>query len=292
MHHNGLKNKYFVSKYENLDTSSCSECYDIPACADHEVLFEGMTSISAILHGNAAGCNDRRILRVYFDSERLSKKEKEFRFLSAKALEYGFSLCLTDRAALDRVTTGSTHGGVIAVCSDRSIPALKDGIELSALPYSRDDAFLVYLDGIEDPYNFGYTMRSLYAAGVDGVILSPRNWMSVAGIVARSSAGASEQLPMVLSEGISAVELLRARGYRIICAGIRDSVSMYEADLKKPILLVVGGEKRGISSAMLGMTDQVVRIDYGRNFPGSLSAASAATVLAFEVLHQNHQGDA
>jgi 23S rRNA (guanosine2251-2'-O)-methyltransferase len=57
--------------------------------------------------------------------------------------------------------------------------------------------------------------------------------------------------------------------------------------MKKPILLVIGGEKRGISRTILDMADQIVRIDYGRTFNGSLSAASAATVIAFEVLRQN-----
>ena len=230
-------------------------------------------------------------MRVYFDAEKCSKKEKEYRFLSAKAAELNFSLILTNKETLEGVTTGNTHGGVVAICAARSIPQLREVVEEPTLPYSRSDAFLVYLEGIEDPYNFGYTVRSLYAAGADGIILSPRNWMSAAGIVARSSAGTSEQLPMTICDGVTAVELLRAKGYRIVCAGIRESVSMYEANLRKPILLVVGGEKRGISATILGMTDQVVRIDYGRAFQGSLSAASAATVLAFEVLHQNQGAD-
>ena len=51
----------------------------------------------------------------------------------------------------------------------------------------------------------------------------------------------------------------------------------------------MGGEKRGISRSILDQADQIVRIDYGRAFNGSLSAASAATVIAFEVLHQNMQ---
>ena len=45
------------------------------------------------------------------------------------------------------------------------------------------------------------------------------------------------------------VALLKEKGYRVVCAGIRDAVGLYEADLKKPLLLVVGGEKRGISAA-------------------------------------------
>ena len=73
----------------------------------------------------------------------------------------------------------------------------------------------------------------------------------------------------------------------MICAGIRNSIGLYEADLKKPLLLVIGGEKRGISAEMLSLADEVVRIDYGREFQGSLSTASASTVIAFEVLRQN-----
>ena len=140
---------------------------------------------------------------------------------------------------------------------------------------------------IEDPYNFGYALRSLYAAGVDGVILCPRNWMGAAGVVARSSAGASERLPMAVCEPETAVKLFHEHHYRVLCVGIRDSVSLYEADMSRPLLLVVGGEKRGISRAVLNAADTVVRIDYGREFRGSLSAASAATILGFEVLRQN-----
>ena len=62
---------------------------------------------------------------------------------------------------------------------------------------------------------------------------------------------------------------------------------MYETDLTLPVFLVVGGEKRGISRSVLDKADAVVRIDYGRDFPAALSAASAATVLGFEIFRQN-----
>jgi 23S rRNA (guanosine2251-2'-O)-methyltransferase len=127
----------------------------------------------------------------------------------------------------------------------------------------------------------------LYAAGVTGVILSERNWMGAAGVVARASAGASEQLPMAVCSPEIAIDLMKTKGHRVVCAGIRDSVSLYEADMKRPLLLIVGGEKRGISRSVLEKADQIVRIDYGREFKGSLSAASAATVLGFEVFRQS-----
>ena len=117
---------------------------------------------------------------------------------------------------------GTSHGGVIAFCTERTIPTLTE-------KDIRPHGFYVYLEGIEDPYNFGYAIRSLYASGVDGVILSPRNWMSAGGVVARSSAGASELLPLYLAEPEQLIALFHSANYLVYAAGIRDSVSIYEA---------------------------------------------------------------
>ena len=76
-------------------------------------------------------------------------------------------------------------------------------------------------------------------------------------------------------------------GYRIACAAIPDSVPCFEADLTLPLLLVIGGEKRGISSKLLQIKNLNVRIPYGTEFMGSLSTSSAVSILAYEVLRQN-----
>ena len=241
-------------------------------------ILEGMTSISALL--SAGKENDRRIERILIDKSKRKSKASQIGFLTAKSHELGFPIEFTDTDAIDALALGNTHGGILAICTKRTIPTLSgDAIE--------SNGFYVYLDGIEDPYNFGYTLRSLYAAGVDGVILPPRNWMSAAGVVARSSAGASERMPMYVAEGEEALDLFHKVGYSVLCAGIRDSVSLYEEKFSYPLLLVVGGEKRGISASLLAKADLIVRIDYGRDFQGSLSAASAATVMAFEIMRQN-----
>lgn len=267
------KSEYFVSSKECEKFNNCT-------------LLEGMTSISALIQGIRDQINERKLKKVYFDREKQRSKAKELGFLRAVSSELGFDIELVDADEIDRMTIGSTHGGIIAACGERPLPSLA-GIFETGSAFSRDDGFFVMMEGIEDPYNFGYALRSLYAAGVDGVILSPRNWMGAAGVVARASAGASERLPMAICEPERAAQIMHERGYRVVCAGIRDSVSLYEADMKRPLLLVVGGEKRGISRAVLDQADVVVRIDYGREFRGSLSAASAATVLGFEVLRQN-----
>ena len=257
---------------------------------ENVTILEGLTSISALIGGIRSGVNGRVIQKVLLAKERLSAKEKQIGFLRAVAPELGYEIETVTDAEIDEKTNGTTHGGIIAYCSDRPIPSLSDELAREGSVWQKKDGFFVMLEGIEDPYNFGYALRSLYASGVDGVILSPRNWMSAAGIVARSSAGASELLPMAIEAPEEAARLMQRGGYRVVCAGIRDSVSLYDADMTRPLLLVVGGEKRGISRALLDRADQIVRIDYGRDFRGSLSTASAATVMAFEVLRQNGAG--
>lgn len=244
------------------------------------VLLEGMTSISALLDSH--GENDRRILRVLFDRSRQEKRSAELRFLAAKAKELDFSLELTGTDEIDGLASGRTHGGILAVCTPRTIPQLTDD-------RIKRDRFYVYLEGMEDPYNFGSALRSLYAAGVEGVVLPERNWMSAAGVVAKASAGASERLPILQAEPEQAAEGFHAAGYRILCAGIRDSVSIFDETFSYPILLVIGGEKRGVSRVLLDRADQIVRIDYGRAFRGSLSSASSAAILAFELFRQNRK---
>lgn len=243
-------------------------------------ILEGMTSISALL--NAGDMNDRKIEKVLIDRSKRRSKSAQIGYLTAKSHELGFPVEFVDADEIDRLSVGNTHGGILAICTARTLPTLS--VE-KILPNS----FYVYLEGIEDPYNFGYAIRSLYAAGVSGVILPPRNWMSAAGVVARASAGASESLPIFEAEGEDAIKSFREAGYTVLCAGIRDSVSIFEEQFPYPILLVVGGEKRGISRAVLDAADHIVRIDYGRDFNGSLSAASAATVLAFEIFRQNRK---
>ena len=243
-------------------------------------ILEGMTSISALLNSN--GVNDRKIEKVLIDRTKRKSKSAQIGFLTAKSHELGFPVEFVDSAEIDVLAVGNTHGGILALCTPRTIPTLR-------AEDIHPNQFYVYLEGIEDPYNFGYAIRSLYAAGVSGIVLPPRNWMSAGGVVARASAGASECLPIFQADGEDAVKLFKEAKYTVLCAGIRDSVSVFEKHFPYPVLLVVGGEKRGISRALLDAADHIVRIDYGRDFSGSLSAASAATVMAFEIFRQNRK---
>lgn len=245
-------------------------------------IMEGMSSISAVIKAIERKSTDRKIIAVYVDSAKKSSKRREIGFLQRKAEMLGFSLEFADADTIAAHTVGNSHGGIIAFCTGRSIPALD-------FKSVKKDGIYYLLEGVEDPYNFGYALRSIYAAGGDGIILTPRNWMGVAGVVARSSAGASELIDMYVSDPEDAVDIFKSLGYKVICAGIRDSVSIFEADLSKPLFVVLGGEKRGISRGVLDKADEIVRIDYGNDFGGSLSTAAASAVFAFEVLRSNQK---
>ena len=185
---------------------------------------------------------------------------------------------------IEALALGTSHGGILAVCSPRSFPAAS----AENLP---EKGFYVMLEGIEDPYNFGYCLRSLYAAGVTGIILENHNWTGVSGIVARASAGASEMFDMRISENFAeTAKAFRAAGYKFAVADKSEkSRSIYDCALKFPLLLAVGGERRGNTKAALEVADEIIELDYGRDFPAALSAASAASVIAFEIFRQNRE---
>ena len=248
----------------------------------NSTVMEGMISFRAVIRGMESGVSDRSILRVLYDRSKERQLSGHLSYIRAMHYQYGFEIVPAETGEIDALSIGLSHGGILTVCSERTIPDLTEEV-------IQKDGLYVMIEGIEDPYNFGYAMRSLYAAGVNGVILSPRNWMTAAGVVCRSSAGASEQMPLYIADSNTAADLFHRRGYRVLASDLDRSTPMWESDLTLPLLLIVGGERRGISRALLDKCDGIVRIDYGREFSAALSAASAATVLAFEVLRQNQK---
>ena len=241
-------------------------------------IMEGMVSIRAVLSSG----NGRKIEEILFDNAKAESKMKEISYLRHRGEELGFSVRGVDASEIDRLCIGNSHGGIIAVCSERPLP------ELTENDISGD--FWVMLEGIEDPYNFGYCLRSLYAAGASGIIVPPRNWMSAAGVVCRASAGASELFRIFIADSAAAAKLFRRKGFAVLAADkTKDAISIYDADIKRPLLLIVGGEKRGITQAALAECDSAVCLDYGRDFPAALSAASAASIIAFEIFRRGRK---
>lgn len=250
---------------------------------NHDIydVFEGMTSISSLISSIESKKSTRRIIKVLYNSDKKKSKYNEIKFLEFKSIELGFELIGVSHSMIDQLANGKTHGGIIAVCTKIDIPQLTTPNQIT------NEGFYIILDGIEDPFNFAYAIRSVYAAGADGVIVPSYRFSNAQGLICKGSAGTSELIDIFECDIESAINIFKSKGYKVASAGIRDSISLYDADLKRPLLLIVGGEKRGISSEILAKSDMIVRVDYGKTFKGSLTASSAATVLAFEVYRQN-----
>ena len=177
---------------------------------------------------------------------------------------------------------GSSHGGLLALAGARTFV---DPTELAKF----DNPFIVMLDGVEDPFNFGQAVRALYAAGASGLVVPPRNWFSSAAIVARASAGASERIATtIVDSALEAAEIYRESGIVVACTAQQAAVPLHECDLTLPIFLLIGGERRGVTRSFREQADLLVNIPYGRSFRQSLGTAASAAVIGFEVLRQRN----
>ena len=238
-------------------------------------LLEGFLSIEAAL---SAGYRDVRKILID-ENKRFDRRLNDLRRLAESA---GVEVRFAPRRIIDERAAGESHGGVIAEVGERRFCQLAD-----LLPVD-EAAFIVMLDGIEDPYNFAGAIRALYAAGAHGAVVRRRNWTSASALVGRASAGTIERLPLAIAESaVDAAEFFRGRGLAVACAAKADSSqSIYQTDLTAPLFLLIGGERRGVTRSFQRAADLTLQIPYGRQFAGALGAVSAASVIAFEVMRQ------
>lgn len=239
---------------------------------DHAVL-EGMISIWAALAGRS-----RPVFRILANTAKLPKGIRRLETL-ARSMDIPFERCGDE--GIDGLARGRSHGGVVAEVGDRRTVGLEMLLGPVGVP------FLVVLEGVEDPYNFGAAIRSLYAAGSSGLILGPRNWMSAASVVARSSAGASELIPTAIAANLeAAVGFFGEHGLSVVALDAMGDRSLYDVELTRPLLLLIGGERRGLKRSFARERVLNVKIPYGRPESHSLGTAACAAVVGFEVMRQ------
>lgn len=234
---------------------------------------EGRISVMAALQAGS-----RPIYQIYVQK---GKWDRAWQRLKKTAVSRQIPIQTATADFIDDHAGGQSHGGVIAAVGPRRFLPLGDLLPAAGPP------FIIMLDGIEDPFNFGQALRALYAAGVDGVVVRPRNWLSAASVVARSSAGASEFVPLAVADtSLAAATFFRQQGLTIACTSDKGATSLYETDLTQPLFLLIGGERRGITRSFLDQADVKVQIPYGRSFSYSLGAAAATAVISFEAARQ------
>ena len=229
----------------------------------------GAIAVDAVLKGGV-----RTVERVLVGS----KRPKQIEALRAE--------CEARRIHVEEVTEEALAefdrrpGGIVALVGERSFASV-ESMWTGAIP------FVAHLDGVEDPFNFGQAVRTLYAMGCDGVLLPERNWMTATATVTRASAGATELMPMAIQSAADTVEAAAAIGVTVVATSDRADRDIGDVDLSGPLLVLFGGEKRGVTRSLLRQVE-TVRIPYGRRFPRSLGTVAATSVVAFEVMRQRN----
>ena len=234
------------------------------------MIVEGAISVKAVIQNQK-----REIQKVYINKE---KKTKDFNYIRKLCRQNNIELIELANEELSSYLQGKSHGGV--------------GIEVSS---RRNDGFtdgdIFYLDGIEDPFNLGYSMRTLYAFGVKNVLLSKRDYTYMEAQLLKSSAGAYDMLNVKVAEdALAEIQEYKNNGYYLYGLYRGDgSKDIFDVNFKDRTLFMLGGEKRGISSELLELCDEYLFISYGSDFRNSLNACGALDVVA-TLLYRQRRG--
>lgn len=207
------------------------------------------------------------------------------RVASGKIIELcraaGIPYTLLDSRALDGLTDGENHQGVVATISASEMISLDEAAKL--LPPIPEPALAVLLDHVQDPHNLGAMIRSAEAAGASFAALPLRRGALPTGTVVKTSAGASLRLPLAAVGNVAgaARDLQKEANLWTIglCADAEKSI--YDEPLSARALLVVGAEGKGITKTTEAVCDEQMRIPI-KGETGSLNASVALAVAMFE----------
>jgi len=218
-------------------------------------------------------------IRECFVAESFSERSQGREMLKAlKAKRIPVSFC-SDKAFRSIAETVNPQG--IVLLAER--PDEADGKRLFS---SDETVLLIYCFEINDPSNLGALLRTADAAGVSGVILSPNSTDPFSPKALRASMGAAFRVP--IASGVEFMNLdqhAEENGVTTIAAAAEAGQYHFDADLRKPVIIVLGGEANGLPADVIEACDKKVRIPMQ---PGveSLNLAVSGAVILYEAVRQ------
>jgi 23S rRNA (guanosine2251-2'-O)-methyltransferase len=190
---------------------------------------------------------------------------------------------------LTRIARTDAHQGAVAAVHQRQFLTLED---LLAARGRFDRKFFLALDGVEDPHNLGALLRSADGAGVDGVLLPERRSAPISGVVAKTSAGASEHVPIARVTNITrALEQLKKNNVWVIGLDERGTPDYTDFDFNLDCVLVLGAEGAGLHDLVKKTCDHLLRIPMAGSV-SSLNVSVAGAVVMYEALRQRSKPSA
>ena len=210
--------------------------------------------------------------------------------LLREARERGVPVTFLPRDVMARrLGKAAVHQGVAATVG---AVAYADPAEVCRAAAARTDARLVVVDGIEDPRNLGAAIRTCAGAGVSGVILGTEGTVGLTPAAVKTSAGTVERIPVARHPKVPGLlKELKELGFTSIGLTPHATTSWDATDLSGRIVLVAGGESRGLRPGVARACDRLVAIPLEGGVE-SLNVAVALGVLLFEALRQRRAPEA
>lgn len=206
------------------------------------------------------GFNDEKILSM------LKKRNISIKFLT--------------KNELNKIDNGNNQGIIIDIPD--FVYSDLDDLLISEKP------FIVILDHIEDPHNFGAIIRTCESAGVDGIIIPKDRSVSINSTVMKTSAGALNNVKICKVTNLSrTIDELKNRGLWIFGTNVSNSISYNSVDYDIPLALVIGSEGFGISKLINDKCDYIINIPM-KGKVNSLNASVAAGILIYKIIEKRN----
>lgn len=240
-----------------------------------EIVF-GLHSVQALLKSAP-----QRVLELYCLQGRGDQRlQKLLKIAEAE----GMSVQTMGRAKLDALSEGENHQGVVARCRPGEVH--DEAFLLRLLESLGHTPLLLVLDGVTDPHNLGACLRSAEAAGVDAVIAPKDKSAGLSPVARKVASGAAEVLPFVPVTNLArTLNKLQDAGVWLVGAAGEADATLYQADLKGPIALVMGAEGEGLRRLTRETCDYLIKIPMAGSV-SSLNVSVATGVCLFEAIRQ------
>ncbi len=238
------------------------------------MLIEGKNAIREALNSEIT------INKILIDKNFASRKDEIISLASQKRVKIEY----VPRQILDKKSLTAHHQGYIAEAVEFEYSSVED---ILANAKSKDELpFIVLLDGIEDPHNFGAIIRSCECAGVHGIIIPKNRACQVNETVIRTSTGAIANMPIAKVTNLKeAIDTLRENDVWVYVAET-GGANIYKQKLSnRGIAVVIGSEGNGVKQSLRSYCDGVLTLPL-QGKVNSLNASVACGIVVFEVLRQ------
>ncbi|MBQ8792452.1 MAG: 23S rRNA (guanosine(2251)-2'-O)-methyltransferase RlmB [Clostridia bacterium] len=240
------------------------------------MLIEGKNAIRGALESG------QTINKIMIDQNYQSRKDE----IISLAFKNKVKVEFLPKVALDKRCKTGHHQGYIAETVEFNYSSLEDILAVSKEKGTAP--FIILLDGIEDPHNFGAIIRSCECAGVDGIIIPKNRSVQVNETVIRTSTGAISNMKIAKVINLKdAITFLKENDIWVFAAEAGGE-HIYKRNLTIPVALVIGSEGFGVKKTIISACDGVVSLPLMGQV-NSLNASVACGICVFEVLRQRQK---